>query len=268
MVFEDVYLVSEKLILTPGTELDGLQRWLAALLPPGYREYMTRLGAGTYCDFMQVLTPAQIREARDERREFVREYYRTFWGDSESSLPLEDAATGVLFASTIDGDEVYYLPSQGRLFVLPRHDDVVYWLEAGFTDPLDWTSPGRPAYVDQPPFHYFEPAGGDRQIIEFFTAGSFDMRSLAERFRARWSGREVRSITETNSVLLFPRAIQGRVQLTQGAGDPRVGIRIDYDKDRSIDVEQFAADLREMGFFETWRHPSAKQSATADGGGV
>jgi hypothetical protein len=256
MAFEDVYLVSEKLILTPGAELDELQKWMAAPLPRGYREYMTTLGVGTYCDLVQVLTPAQVREARDERREFVREYYLQFWGENETSLALEEAVGGVFFASTCDGDEVYYLPDKGRLFVLPRHDDVVYWLEVGFADPLDWTSPSRRPKVYQPPFRYFEPRGGDRRIIEFFTAGAFDMGALAERFRTRWSGQEVRSIPGPESVLLFPRAIRGRVQLTQAPADPRVGIRVDYDNDCSAEVERFAGELREMGFFETWRHPT------------
>lgn len=258
MAFEDVYLVSEELSLSPETELDELQGWLSAPLPRGYREYMTTLGAGTYCDLVQVLTPAQIREARDERREFVREYYLQFWGESEDSLSREEAVAGVFFASTCDGDEVYYLPAQRRLVILPRHNDVVFWLEAGFADPLDWRSPSRRANVYRPPFRYFEPATGDRRIIEFFTAGAFDMRALAEQFRARWSSQEVRSILGTDSVLLFSRAIRGRVQLTQAADDPRVGVRVDYGNDCSAEVERFAAGLRDMGFFETWRHPDAE----------
>lgn len=265
MAFEDVYLVSEKLILTPEAELEELQRWLAAPLPRGYREYMTTLGVGTYCDLVDPLTPIKIREARDERREFVREYYRKFWGESESSLAFEEAVTGVFFASSCDGDEFYYLPAQRRLFVLPRHDEVLFWLEGGFMDPLNWSSPSRRAGVHQPPFRYFEPAGRDRRFIEFFTAGAFDMRTLADRFRARWSGQEVRSIPGAECIDLFPRAIQGRVQLTQATADPRVGVRVDYDNDCLVEVERFAADLRGMGFFETCRHPRAESGSTADG---
>jgi hypothetical protein len=99
MAFEDVYLVSDKLTLTPAAELEELQGWLGAPLPRGYREYMTTLGVGTYCDLVQVLTPTQVRDARDERREFVREYYQEFWGESEGSLTLEEAVAGVFFAS-------------------------------------------------------------------------------------------------------------------------------------------------------------------------
>ncbi len=257
MAFEDVYLLSEKLILTPKAELDELRGWLAAPLPCGYRDYMTALGVGTYCDLVQVLPPSLVRDARDERREFVREYYRQFWGVSENSLALDEAVTGVFFASTCDGDEVYYLPARERLVILPRHHNVVFWLEDGFADPLDWRSPNRRAQVYRPPFRYFEPSGEDRRVIEFFTAESFDMRALAEQFRRRWSDEEVRSIPGTDSVLLFPRAIRGRVQLTQATDDPRVGIRVDYDNNCLAEVEWFATDLRDMGFFETWRHPSA-----------
>ncbi len=32
--------------------------------PRGYREYMTTLGAGTYCDLVRVHTPSQIRKVR------------------------------------------------------------------------------------------------------------------------------------------------------------------------------------------------------------
>lgn len=233
-----------------------MQQWLAAPLPLGYREYMTTLGEGTYCDFVRVLTPANIRETRDNRRESVREHYGQFWGESENDLGLEEAEAGVFFANTIDGDEIYYLPTQERLFALPRHADVLFWLEAGFMEPLDWTTPSGREYVTQPPFRYFEPAGQDRRVIEFFTAGTFEMRVLAGQLQARWSTNEVRSIPEDSCVILFPRAIKGRVQLAQASNDPRVAIRVDYDNDSSVEVELLASDLRKKGFYETWRHPS------------
>ena len=152
MAFDDVYLVSEKLVLPPTAELDALQGWLAAPLPRGYREYMTTLGVGTYCDRVGVLALAEVREVRDERREYVREYYEAFWGESEDYLTLEEAVGGVYFARTADGDEIYYLPDSERLFVLLRHDDVVYWLGTGFEDPLDWRSPTGQMNDVHPPF--------------------------------------------------------------------------------------------------------------------
>ena len=97
MAFDDVYLVSEKLDLPPTAELDALQGWLAAPLPRGYREYMTTLGNGTYCDEVYVLTPAEVREARDERRAYIREYYEAFWGESTDDLTLEEAVGGGVF---------------------------------------------------------------------------------------------------------------------------------------------------------------------------
>lgn len=232
---------------------------VGAPLPHGYREYLTTLGDGTYCDFIQVLTPANIRQERDQPREFVREYYREFWGNSEDYLALEDAEASVFFATTVDGDEIYYHPTKERLFALPRHADEVFWLEAGLVEPLDWSSPSGQAYVARPPFRYFEPAGQDRRVIELFTAGSFDVRMLAEQLRARWLAQEVRTIPEENCVILFPKAIRGRVQLTQASDDPRVGIRIDYDNDCSAEVELVVSDLSQMEFHETWRHPDSNR---------
>lgn len=257
MPFEDVYLVSDKLILTPAAELDELENWLGGPLPRGYREYMTTLGDGTYCDRIWILTPNRVREVVNEQREHVRKYYREFWGGNEEILPFEEAIRGVCFARTWDGDHYLYCHELGkRLFVPPRHDDAVYWLEMGFEDPLDWRSlSGRRDYVYEPPFRYFEPGGPDRRIIEFFTAGAFEMRDLAQRFRAKWSGQEVRSIPEPESIVLFPRALGGRIQLTQAPEERRVGIRLDYDNDCCTEIEQFANELRDMGFYETWRHP-------------
>lgn len=255
MAFEDVYLVSEKLSLTSQAELDELQTWLGTALPLGYREYMTTLGVGTYCDLVQVLPPAEVQSERDERREFLREYYLQFWARSQRHLTLDEALAGVYFANTCDGDQIYFLPAQGSMVALPRHNDVVYWLDAGLKDPLDWRSPQRPSHINRPPFRYFEPGGMNRWIIEFFTAEAHDMRSLAEQLRARWARQEVRAIIEAESVLLFPRAIRGRIQLTSGTEDPRVGIRIDYDRDSSAEIELLTAELQAMGFFEAWRHP-------------
>jgi hypothetical protein len=230
-------------------------------LPHGYREYMTALGVGTYCDLMQVLTPAQIREARDKQPEFLQ-YLLPFWHQSEElTLALEEAIAGVYFASTDNGDRIYYLPTQERLVAVTGHFDAVFWLENGFADPLDWRSSSPETFHTPPPFRYFEPSVGDQHIIEFFTAGTFDMRALANRFRAQWSSQEVRSIPGAQSFLLFPRVLQGHVLFTQVTGDPRVGIRVSYDNDRSTEVERFASELRDMGFFETWRYPITEPGA-------
>jgi hypothetical protein len=261
MAFEDVYLVSDKLVLTTQLELDELEAWLGAPLPCGYATFMTSLGNGSYCDFMNVLAPEQIREVCEERREFVREYYLQFWEGNEDILPFDEAVKGVRFAATDDGDEVFYCPGDApQLIVLPRHDDVVYWLESGFEDPLHWSSVKDHEYVELPlpPFRYFTP-DTNRAFIEFFTAGAFDMHQLADSFRARWSGSEMPAISDSHCMLLFPKAIGGRMQLTQAPNDHRIGIRIDYDGDCLSEVEAAATALLEMGFYETGRHPKSEK---------
>lgn len=258
MAFEDVYLVSDKLEIPPKEELDDFQQWLSAPIPQGYIEYMTTLGSGSFCDLIEVLTPTQIRESRDAKQMFVREFYRQFWGNSEGTLSLEQAANGILFAISLDGDEIYYLPDTCQLVVLPRHDNVVFWLESGFFDPMRWSSGARRNPIVQPNFRYFEPSGECRRVVEFFTAGEFNLASLASSIQKRWALQDVRTRVEEYCWVIFSKAIQGRLQLTQGPGDQRVGVRIDYDNECSSEVEMLASELTRMGFFETWRHPSGQ----------
>ena len=87
-----------------------------------------------------------------------------------------------------------------------------------------------------------------------FAAGSFRKEELTLEIARRFAMSEVRVIATDSVTHLFLRAIQGVVQLTQSPGEPRVGIRIDYDKDHSTAVDALSEDLTAKGFNETWRH--------------
>jgi hypothetical protein len=253
---EGSYIVSEKLKPISAAEIDALEVWLGSPLPRGYPEWMLRFGFGNYCHSINVLPPERIRSTCEEHRTVLREYYEKFWDESLEELPPKDAILGVIFATTDDGDEIYYYPHLDRaLFAMPRHDDVVYRLRSGFDDPLDWHSPRRKKpYVYQPSFRYFDPFNSDGRIVELFTAASFRKETLSREIAERFAAAEVRVIAGDNVTHLFLRAIQGQIQLTQSHGEPRVGIRIEYDKDHAAGVEALAADLRAKGFYETGRH--------------
>jgi hypothetical protein len=70
MLFDDVYLVSKKLVTIPEQEITLLEQQLGVVLPPDYHAYMTRLGRGAYCDTIcggQALTPQPALLRRWER---------------------------------------------------------------------------------------------------------------------------------------------------------------------------------------------------------
>lgn len=251
--FDDVYLITPKQVLARSDEVDALSRWLGADLPAGYRQFVTRLGRGTYCGRLMVMMPAQIQAECESERAFVREYFDDFWGE-DSSLSMQDAAQGVPFAGTVDGDKILYSVVRRQLFVLPRHGDEVLWMPRSLNDPLDW---GLPAREDER--RYFD-SQIDRGIVELFTSGSFSISDLAERISRRWP--PAHRIDAAWGSRLFLPDIHGAVQLTQAPGDTRVGVRLEFDNAAGSLVEPFLAELVARGFRETWRYQGTTDRAT------
>lgn len=133
-MFDDVIVVSRQLRTTTGEEVRALESDLAPM-PPGYAEFVTALGEGTFGDSLQVKLPATVRRDLPEARERWSDYW--FW--DERLLTREQAAGAVLVADTDTGDEVVVHPAhRGRLLVLPRDSEEV--VDAGSTlgELLDW----------------------------------------------------------------------------------------------------------------------------------
>ena len=51
MLFTDTYLVTNKLETYSDAAVDTAEAQLGTRFPVGYREYVTTLGKGEYCDF-------------------------------------------------------------------------------------------------------------------------------------------------------------------------------------------------------------------------
>lgn len=260
-LFDDLYLITPKLAPAHPDEVDALAGWLGTELPACYARYATTLGAGTYCGRLMVWMPAQIREQCDDERAFVREYFDDFWGE-DSAISMAEAAEGVPFASTVDGDKVFYSLPRRKLFVLPRHGERVLWMPQGLVDPLNW---GQPNTHEGP--RYFD-SHIDRAIVEHFSStaitdtnpdtGSDTLPATIEnvatciarhfppahRINAAWGAR------------LFLPDIQGTAQLTQAPGDTRVGVRLEFDQAAASRMLALWPELAALGLRETWRSPS------------
>lgn len=69
-MFENTYLVTDKLKTFSAAEVDAAEAQLGIRFPEGYREYMTRLGVGEYCNFVVIHDPANIVR-NDLQRNFL-----------------------------------------------------------------------------------------------------------------------------------------------------------------------------------------------------
>jgi len=282
MNFADLYLVSDKLRHIEQGLVDKLEGRLGFPLPAGYADFVTTLGIGTYCGLLRVYEPQRILDELEKECNRRDESYRGsaaplvwtghefeswdeqyFWEAGLEVLSKEQILSSILFADTIDGDNIIFNPDiPDRLFVLPRDDDSIYWVPESFKNPLLWRS--QKGIVRRPPeFRYFE-SWRDRACVELFTAlKTFELSDLAQRFTDRWSDSEIHTsdlqhLAEEEDadqlMFVFIKAIGGRVQLDKGADDGRVSIRIDYDADGAGQVDQFVQTLQGLGFYETFRY--------------
>lgn len=237
--FDDVYLITPKQVLARSDEVNALETWLGADLPAGYRRFITTLGKGTYCGRLMVLMPSQVQAECENERAFVREYFDDFWGE-DGSLSMQEAAQGVPFAATVDGDKIFFSIARRQLFVLPRHGECVLWMPQGLDDPLDW---GQPAREDV--WRYFD-SNIDRSVVELFTSGAFQVSDIAARVCRRWP--PAHRIDAAWGSRLFLPGLHGAAQLTQAPGDTRVGVRLEFDDAMTARVAPFIAELTDLGF--------------------
>ncbi len=116
--FEGVYLVTDELDRATHAEVDDLERTLGFRMPAGYREYITTLGEGDYCDILRVHPPKRILAELGSMRPFTSRFgYR--WHRSE--VTEIDVAGSVRFAATSNAD-VYaaHQCSPDRIICVPN----------------------------------------------------------------------------------------------------------------------------------------------------
>lgn len=127
MELDDIRVRGRPLILASDADIDAAETVLGVPFPPGYREYLTRLGEGDLGDFVTVYPPWWIsRRAADRERlrAEVAGYYN--WEDPSPPITREQGSDGYFLGHTGAAD--YLLVSRtcpDRVFILPRHPDVV-----------------------------------------------------------------------------------------------------------------------------------------------
>jgi hypothetical protein len=240
-MFDNVYLVKDKLETVPESEVLDLEKSLNIKTPAGYLEFITKLGIGEYCGLIRIYEPAKILQDYKEAQKRWKEYY--FWDRGETVLPKEKVLQSIVFGDSIDSDEIIYFPEQpNRLFVLPRQDNTIYWIEGCFANLMDWQSEDGAVRERSPEEIESFASNIDSRFKEFSTNKS-DFEDIKKLFPARWSESEIHKVLdEEEAQVLLIRAIGGAIQLT--TGDPFIDIRIDYDKDKEREVKAFIKSLK------------------------
>ena len=133
-MIDHVYLVDDDLRLIDDAAIVTLERKLDLVLPKGYHHFMTTLGIGTYCDQIFVFPPDAIEKHTAVFRKNLCEHF--FWDPGLDVLPRTQIEQSLHIAISLDGDQLIYHPaSEHGVYVLPRHDDTIYWLPHDFAEP-------------------------------------------------------------------------------------------------------------------------------------
>jgi hypothetical protein len=245
MPFDDVYLISDRLSLVPSHEIDAFEKLLGFPLPFGYREYLTTLGIGTFCEKLEVQRPSKIKkDMKHWRKEFVPiAVQEGFWED-HSLLSADDMAASVVFASNSGGDKFVACPSKGQvIFELPRQDSRMRLLKQGFLKPFDCAYGARKRFR----FPFFRPENSAdclTQLILKPRAKSGEVWALVKK---TW-GKDMKVVegdprTSDHSIA-FIKAIQGLVTLEGGHDTP--WFSFEYDPEHKQEVHDVVRQLAHL----------------------
>ena len=154
MRLSDIHLVTQQLLRSTDAEVSETEALLGTRFPPGFRKWMTTLGAGVLCDLVRVYPIPDLLVRIAEHQTWWREAY--FWDEGRDVLPQQAVLESVVVADTLSGDQVIFHPANpAGLYLLPRHEERIYRIGARFEDALEWLC----NWVVSKPvsFFYFKP---------------------------------------------------------------------------------------------------------------
>ena len=107
MLFADTYLVTDKLETYSHEDVDAAEAALGTRFPDGYREYVTTLGKGEYCDYIHVYPPEQIVNNQRGEKPPLEEFCHS-WDGSEFGITPERLAKAIVVGNLMDGDWIIF----------------------------------------------------------------------------------------------------------------------------------------------------------------
>ncbi|NOU05674.1 MAG: SMI1/KNR4 family protein [Hyphomicrobiaceae bacterium] len=122
----------------PQHAVEEAERQLGVRFPHGYREYIIRFGEGVLGgSFIRIYPPQRIVCDLVEWRARIEEYW--FWDQGAAVLAKEQALECIVFADTINGDEIVFHPNApDEIFVLPRDSGGIFAIGPGVPSAIEW----------------------------------------------------------------------------------------------------------------------------------
>jgi hypothetical protein len=248
--WRDFYLVKDELRLWTDADVDAAEESLAGRLPPGYRELMTTLGDGTFCDDLRVFAPTELAS----QQAFFRTVFEQAWffDDPDEELTPAYALASTSFAESLQGDQIIFHAGTGRIHVLPRDQDRTYIAGTDLPEVVTWWLDSG-VMLRPRPFRFFESLLGPTGAVN----GEGNRTSLPRVSEAiRSLDAHDFEVTEEDEAdrTFFVRAIGGFLSV-QGSGPTDVYVHFRYQTDHSPEIRaqlQEAAVDAGVTFSEPW----------------
>lgn len=137
MSFENVKIIDSPLELATLEEVNAIESQLNLKFPSGYREYVTALGHGAFCQYVRVFMPSQILIEYKEYQNFWNNFFS--WDKRPDVLPKKKVIESVTIADSYCGDQVIFHPDNtNELFLLPHgEEEMIEKIGSNFYEALD-----------------------------------------------------------------------------------------------------------------------------------
>ncbi len=122
----------------PREAVEDAERQLGVRFPHGYTEYMEMFGEGVLGgSFIRVYPPQRVARELAEWRARIAEYW--FWDRGVSVLSKDKVLESIVFADTVNGDELIFHPHLPcNIFVLPRDSEGIFAIGPSLPEAIEW----------------------------------------------------------------------------------------------------------------------------------
>ncbi|MBX9788351.1 MAG: SMI1/KNR4 family protein [Pirellulales bacterium] len=145
MILDDIQPTSAARYHNNPLDVDLVEFALGTRFPTGYRDFITRFGAGILGGRLRIYPPRKVLHNDDAVLELVEQSEKPwFWQPGAGLLTTVRGVETVVIADSVASDAILFSRwSPERLFVL-HHDGAVYATTDGFLSALEWALTSGP----------------------------------------------------------------------------------------------------------------------------